>query len=50
MIKTLFETNHFILLLDTYSIGIGVDIQGRSGYGSYGIKIKLLVFDICLAL
>lgn len=50
MIKTLLETKHFILQLDTYGIGLGFELQGKKIYGSFGISLRLLVFEIVLAL
>ena len=50
MIKTLIETDNFLLQMDTYDIGLGIEFQTKSGYGSYGIKIRFLVFTICVAL
>jgi hypothetical protein len=50
MIKTLLETKHFALMLDTYSIGLGIELQGKSGYGSFGISFRFLMFEVILAL
>ena len=50
MIKTLIETKHFLLTLDTYDIGLGISLQSKSGYGSYGIELRFIVFTIVIAL
>lgn len=48
MIKTLIETKRFILQLDTYDIGFGIVIQSKSAYGTWGIRLRLLVLDMLL--
>lgn len=48
MIKVLIETKRFILQLDTYDIGFGIVIQRKHIYGTLGIRLRLLMFDMLL--
>ena len=50
MIKDFIITNHLYVGLDTYDIGLGVVLQTKKAYGSYGIKIRLFVLLIFFSL
>lgn len=44
MIRTIVETNHLLIDIDTYEIGFEFVVRPKKG-----IRLRLLIFVICIA-